>query len=93
MLWCVLSFQMRAQVSFTLASSPAVGPEPQFVVAADLIGNGKLDLATPNQDNNTLSLLTNNGSGAFSLASSRRPRTLTPSRSSRAMSTGMAVLI
>ena len=61
---------MRAQVSFTLASSPAVGPEPQFVVAADLIGNGKLDLATPNQDNNTLSLLTNNGSGAFSLASS-----------------------
>ncbi len=55
---------------FVLASSPAVGDNPQSVVAADVNGDGKVDLISANYGNNTLSVLTNNGSGGFVLASS-----------------------
>ena len=55
---------------FVLASSPAVGSDPQCVTAADVNGDGKVDLISANIDANTLSVLTNNGSGGFVLASS-----------------------
>jgi hypothetical protein len=54
--------------SFVLASSPSVGSEPQCVIAADVNGDGKTDLISVNIGDNTLSVLTNNGSGGFALA-------------------------
>jgi hypothetical protein len=63
------SFQLQAQVSFTLSSSPAVGSSPQSVTAADINGDGKVDLISASQDISALSVLTNDGSGGFVLAS------------------------
>ncbi len=70
---CILNLQLQAQVSFTNASSPGVGSAPQALVAADVNGDGKVDLITANYGNgagNTLSVLTNKGNGFFALASS-----------------------
>ncbi len=72
----VFSFQLEAQVSFTLSSSPNVNC-PHSVAAADVNGDGKVDLIAANSDGplgvgNTLSVLTNDGSGGFVLASSPR---------------------
>ena len=55
---------------FTLASLLAVGDRPYSVVAADVNGDGRSDLISANSSANTLSVLTNNGSGGFTLASS-----------------------
>ncbi len=55
---------------FMLASSPGVGSSPQSVVAADVNGDGRLDLISANSSANTLTVLTNNGSGGFVFASS-----------------------
>jgi hypothetical protein len=52
------------------ASSPGVGNTPYSVVAADVNGDGKVDLISANTGANTLTVLTNNGSGGFTLASS-----------------------
>jgi hypothetical protein len=58
---------------FVLASSPFVGSNPLSVVAADINGDGKADLISANHGiggpENTLSVLTNNGSGGFLLSS------------------------
>jgi hypothetical protein len=42
-----------------------VGNAPSSVIAADVNGDGKLDLICANYGANTLSVLTNNGSGVF----------------------------
>ncbi len=68
--WGILSFQLQAQISFTLASSPGAGSQPTWVVAADINGDGKPDLICANAYTTTLTVLTNNGSGGFVLASS-----------------------
>ena len=56
--------------NFVLSSSPVVGTAPGSVAAADVNGDGKVDLISANQVDNTLSVLTNNGSGGFVLSSS-----------------------
>ncbi|HEV8553537.1 MAG TPA: FG-GAP-like repeat-containing protein [Casimicrobiaceae bacterium] len=52
----------QAPVSYT------TGPTPYAVVSGDFNGDGKLDLAVVNGDNNTLSVLLGNGDGTFAAA-------------------------
>ena len=54
---------------FTLASTLNVGRYPYVVVAADVNGDGKLDLISANAGDNSLSILTNDGNGGFALSS------------------------
>jgi hypothetical protein len=56
--------------SFILSSSPVVGNGPHWVVAADVNGDGYVDLICANYYSDTLSVLTNDGHGGFVLASS-----------------------
>jgi hypothetical protein len=42
-----------------------VGVQPTYVIAAELNGDGKPDLISANYGDNTLTVLTNNGSGIF----------------------------
>jgi large repetitive protein len=57
--------------SLTLRTpSPAVGDMPESIVAADFDGDGDRDLAIANFNSDTVSVLLNNGSGAFTLNSS-----------------------
>jgi len=51
--------------NFVLASSPGVGAGPYSVVAADVNGDGRVDLISANSGTNTLTVLANNGSGGF----------------------------
>ncbi|HLY16683.1 MAG TPA: FG-GAP-like repeat-containing protein [Bryobacteraceae bacterium] len=57
--------------NFTPASgSPfAVGSAPQAVVTGDFNGDGNVDLAVVNQNDNTVTILLGNGSGGFAPAS------------------------
>ena len=64
-----LGLHLHAQVVFTLSSSPGVGPTPEGVVAADVNGDGFPDVMTPNQGNDTVTVLTNDGHGALLLSS------------------------
>ncbi len=68
LLFGVAQFQIPGQVSFTLSSSPGVGNNPRAVIAADVNGDGNLDLISANQNQinaNSLSVLTNTGGGGF----------------------------
>jgi hypothetical protein len=65
----VILYQAAAQ-NFTLTSSPEVGDNPHCIIAADINGDGNVDLICANagaviNPGNTLSVLTNNGSGGF----------------------------
>jgi hypothetical protein len=53
---------------FALDSSPVVGAGSISLAAADVNGDGKVDLISANVYANTLTVLTNNGSGGFVLA-------------------------
>jgi hypothetical protein len=50
---------------FVPASTNGVGSSPNCVAVADVNGDGTLDLITANSDDNTLTILTNNGNGGF----------------------------
>ena len=54
-----------AQVNFILTNSPSVGKWPKSIVAADVGSDGKIDLISANQIDNTLTVLTNAGGGIF----------------------------
>ena len=57
--------QAVAQVAFAPATNYAVGSGPYSVVAADVNGDGKVDLICANRGANNLMVFTNNGSGVF----------------------------
>jgi hypothetical protein len=56
--------------TFTPSSTYAVGGTPDTIVAADLNGDGKPDLATADWGSSTTSVLISNGNGTFSSAAS-----------------------
>jgi hypothetical protein len=70
----LLAFNLNllAQVSFKPSSTNVVGNIPRGVTAADVNGDGKVDLITANVEDGTLTVLTNNGHGGFVIASSPR---------------------
>ena len=53
--------------NFGYNATYTVGGFPESVIAADINGDGKVDLICANSGSNTLSVLTNNGSGGFML--------------------------
>ncbi|MBV8728806.1 MAG: VCBS repeat-containing protein, partial [Acidobacteriia bacterium] len=55
-----------AQPSFTNAGTFPVGSSPQSIAVADFNGDGKLDLATANASDNTVTVLLGDGAGRFS---------------------------
>lgn len=61
------SFTVRSdgQGVFPVDSSYAVGTNPQSIYAGVLDGDGKVDIAVANYGDNTLSVLLNQGDGAF----------------------------
>ncbi len=66
--FCVLNLTLKAQLAFNLSSSPGVGSGPNGITAADVNGDGKVDLISADYYGNTLTVLTNNGSGGFVLS-------------------------
>jgi hypothetical protein len=65
---CFLSCQLQAQVSFVLSSTLSPVNFPEGVTAADVNGDGNVDLISANNGDNSLSVFTNNGNGGFVLA-------------------------
>jgi hypothetical protein len=62
----IMVHQVAAQDgNFAPATSYQVGTGPTCVVAVDINGNGKIALVSANLIDNTLTVLTNNGSGVF----------------------------
>ena len=57
--------------TFTAAASPAVGANPTGVVAADLNGDGMIDLAVTNIGDSTATVLLGKGDGTFTAASTQ----------------------
>ena len=62
----LLTFETNAQVSFASATNYAVGHGPYSAVAADVNGDGKVDLISANYLNSSVTVLTNNGNGILS---------------------------
>jgi hypothetical protein len=56
--------------SFALSSSPGVCGSPVSVTAADVNGDGRMDLISANYASGALSVLTNSGNASFALSSS-----------------------
>ena len=56
---------MAQQISFSNAPAPVVGESPRETVAADLNGDGNVDLVVVNQAAGTYSVLIGNGDGTF----------------------------
>jgi len=54
--------------TFPIAGYTATDPTPQAMAVADLNGDGFLDLATANSNDNTVTILLGNGKGAFKQA-------------------------
>jgi len=67
--WLLMTIhQATAQgVNFDPAFLLGVGSAPAYVVAADVNGDGKVDLISANAGDGTLTVMTNNGSGGFAL--------------------------
>jgi hypothetical protein len=63
----------RIVPSFSPATAYAVGTGPQAVVSADFNGDGRLDLATANTGDDTISVLLGNGDGTFQTARTAGP--------------------
>ena len=64
------TFEDRCLLSLTPGLSYSVGTEPQAVVAADFNNDGRLDLATANTGDNTVSVLLGDEGGTFQAAKS-----------------------
>jgi hypothetical protein len=64
----VANFSPATPVPF-VSSTYSVGNAPWGVTAADVKGDGKVDLICANSEDDTLTVLTNNGSGGFVVAS------------------------
>jgi hypothetical protein len=64
----VEALEDRALPSFSPVTSFPVGTGPQAVVTADFNGDGRLDLATANSGDNTVSVLLGNANGTFQSA-------------------------
>ena len=60
-----LSTVVNAQVTFAPTNNYAVGYSPHAVAAADVNGDGKVDLISANGGSGSLTVLTNNGFGGF----------------------------
>ena len=65
---CLFGCRLQAQVIFNLSSTLGVGSDPNSIAVADVNGDGMADLICANYYGNSLSVLTNNGSGGFVLS-------------------------
>lgn len=74
-------------LAFSILSNPATGNSPSSVAVGDFNGDGKLDIAAVNQQNNTVTILAGNGDGTFTVTQNAVATGETRSRLSQATST------
>ena len=68
-MWSITQNNAQAKFLFEASISYGAGSGPHSVAIGDLNGDGELDLAVANIFANTVSILTNDGSGAFAQTS------------------------